>query len=269
MNNFDTYKDFINNILSIRGRFAIPSDTYKERHHIIPKCIGGKDSEDNLIDLYADEHFIAHKLLYEAFPNNYSLLKAYGLMAFMSSSNQERRELTAQEYKEVREALHTVPMPEKTRVKISNANKGKTAWNKGLTKETDERVALNGKNLSESLIKNGIRKGEKNSQFGNKGRITGSKNPMHKASAKEKISKRMKLNNPMKDPAVAEKVHSKLRGRPSHNSVKVRCVETGETFNSINELIRCKQLYSGVYQAIRKGEAYRGYHYIKLEVEDE
>lgn len=269
MNRLAEYKNFINNILNTRGRFAISDNRYKERHHILPRSLGGKDIEENLIDLYADEHFIAHKLLYEAYPDNYSLVKAYSMMAFVVDSNQKRYRLTAEEYREVREALHKVPVPEKTKLKISEANTGKTAWNKGLTKETDERVALHSKNLSESLIKNGTRKGENNSQFGNKGRISGSKNPMHKAAAKEKIGKHMKHNNPMKDPAVAEKAHSKLRGRPTHNSVKVKCVETGETFNSIRELISCKQLYSGVYQAIRKGEAYRGYHYIKLEVEDE
>lgn len=57
------YSDFIRNILDTRGRFCIPKGEYKERHHIIPKCIGGTNDEDNLIDLYAHEHFIAHELL--------------------------------------------------------------------------------------------------------------------------------------------------------------------------------------------------------------
>lgn len=58
-----TYQDFIQNILNTRGRFGIPEGEYKERHHIVPKCIGGTNDKDNLIDLYAREHFIAHKLL--------------------------------------------------------------------------------------------------------------------------------------------------------------------------------------------------------------
>jgi 5-methylcytosine-specific restriction endonuclease McrA len=36
---------------------------YKERHHIIPKCLGGSDNLDNLVDLTAREHFIIHKIL--------------------------------------------------------------------------------------------------------------------------------------------------------------------------------------------------------------
>ena len=36
---------------------------YKEKHHIIPRCLGGKDTKDNLAILTAREHFIVHLLL--------------------------------------------------------------------------------------------------------------------------------------------------------------------------------------------------------------
>jgi len=36
---------------------------YKEKHHIIPRCLGGKDTKDNLAILTAREHFIVHMLL--------------------------------------------------------------------------------------------------------------------------------------------------------------------------------------------------------------
>jgi hypothetical protein len=49
-----------------------------EIHHIVPKCIGGCDSDFNLVKLTYREHFIAHKLLCKVFPDdvgiNYSLL---------------------------------------------------------------------------------------------------------------------------------------------------------------------------------------------------
>ena len=31
---------------------------YKEKHHIIPKCMGGSNEKQNLIELTAKEHFI-------------------------------------------------------------------------------------------------------------------------------------------------------------------------------------------------------------------
>lgn len=35
---------------------------YVEKHHIIPKSLGGKDTADNLVKLTAREHFICHWL---------------------------------------------------------------------------------------------------------------------------------------------------------------------------------------------------------------
>ena len=36
---------------------------HKEAHHIIPRCLGGSDSKDNLVNLTYREHYIAHLLL--------------------------------------------------------------------------------------------------------------------------------------------------------------------------------------------------------------
>jgi hypothetical protein len=36
---------------------------YIERHHIIPRSLGGSDDEENLVEFTAREHFIAHLLL--------------------------------------------------------------------------------------------------------------------------------------------------------------------------------------------------------------
>ena len=49
-------------IESARNR-TLPSDTYTESHHIIPRSLGGSDDKNNLVDLTAREHYIAHLLL--------------------------------------------------------------------------------------------------------------------------------------------------------------------------------------------------------------
>ena len=36
---------------------------YKERHHVIPRSLGGDNTKDNLVELTAREHFICHWLL--------------------------------------------------------------------------------------------------------------------------------------------------------------------------------------------------------------
>lgn len=39
------------------------ADCYVEQHHIIPRSEGGLDEPDNLVNLTAREHYIAHLLL--------------------------------------------------------------------------------------------------------------------------------------------------------------------------------------------------------------
>lgn len=96
-----TYDEFINNILETRGRFAC-GDEYHERHHIIPRCIGGTNDEENLIDLFAKEHFEAHRLLALENPNNSKLIYAWYMISYVESSNQERYKLNAEEYEEIK-----------------------------------------------------------------------------------------------------------------------------------------------------------------------
>lgn len=99
-----TYEEFINNIIETRGRNGC-GDEYHETHHIIPKCMSGTNEKDNLIDLFAQEHFIAHKLLAAENPNNDSIQYGWTMMAFVKSENQDRYELTPKEYEEAKIAL--------------------------------------------------------------------------------------------------------------------------------------------------------------------
>lgn len=96
------YQEFINNILHIRGRF-MGNDEYHERHHIVPKCKGGTDAKENLIDLFAREHFIVHKLLAEENVGDDQLACAYAIMAFAKDKNQQRYELSPEEYEDARQ----------------------------------------------------------------------------------------------------------------------------------------------------------------------
>lgn len=61
-------------------------DGYTEKHHIIPKCMGGDDSDSNLIIMSAREHFIAHMLLYRIHGTK-ELLYAINMMTIHNSDN--------------------------------------------------------------------------------------------------------------------------------------------------------------------------------------
>ena len=97
----ETYEEFIDNILNTRGRFEC-GDEYHERHHIVPKCMGGGNETENLIDLYAREHFIAHKLLALENPENDKLTYAWNRMCNSKNGNYQ---ITAEEYEKARIAF--------------------------------------------------------------------------------------------------------------------------------------------------------------------
>ena len=63
---------------------------YKERHHITPKCMGGNDSESNLVYLTPEEHYVCHQILIKMYPSQNSLVFAAQMMAVNNSSTQKR-----------------------------------------------------------------------------------------------------------------------------------------------------------------------------------
>lgn len=162
----ESYNDFINNILSTRGRFAC-GEEYHERHHIIPKCLGGNNDEDNLIDLYGREHFIAHRLLALENPYNKDLLYAWNLMAFVKRDYQERYELSPEEYEEIRKIFsHKISginnpfygkhHSDETKIKMSKnhsdfSGKNHPMWGKHFTEEHKDKIRQSkiGKKASE------------------------------------------------------------------------------------------------------------------------
>ncbi len=62
---------------------------YTERHHIIPRCMGGTNEKSNLVKLTAREHFLCHWLLWKQHRTP-KLGFAFNCMRFSSKSNQQR-----------------------------------------------------------------------------------------------------------------------------------------------------------------------------------
>lgn len=99
-----TYEEFIDNIIANRGRFGCEEE-YCERHHILPQCCGGTDDLDNLVDLYAREHFEAHRLLALENPDNHGLIYAWWMMSHGKNQDRVTHDITAEEYEEARIAF--------------------------------------------------------------------------------------------------------------------------------------------------------------------
>jgi hypothetical protein len=66
-------------------------DGYKEKHHIIPKCIGGNNDKENIVKLTAKEHFLCHILLCEIYPKNIKLYQALWLMSTNKNKKKGKR----------------------------------------------------------------------------------------------------------------------------------------------------------------------------------
>lgn len=161
-----SYKEFIDNILNTRGRFAC-GDEYKERHHIIPRCMGGTNDEDNLIDLYAREHFEAHRLLALENPNKKGLVFAWFAMANLKDKKQKRVKVSAIEYEEARKSYSK--MCKKIYSGKNNPNYGR--------KHTEE---------------------ERKLMSNNHGRYFGKSNHFYGKKHTEETRKKMKTNNTKK-----------------------------------------------------------------------
>ena len=157
-----TYQEFIDNILETRGRFGC-GDEYHEQHHIVPKCMDGNNDKENLIDLFAKEHFEAHRLLALENPDNDKLVYAWWNMAHITKFNQRNYEITAEEYEEARisfskmisEAMKGRKFSDKTIKKMKSTAKERFGipennpmYGKKHSKETRDKISESKKNVS-------------------------------------------------------------------------------------------------------------------------
>ena len=147
------------------------SEGYVEKHHIIPRCLGGSDSTENIVSLYPEEHYLAHLLLCKLNKGNSKLLyaamnmtsgaminngkrnnKAYGWLrrqyaeSMSGDNNPARRDPNLQ--KEAAKKRVGQKRTEETKAKMSSAQKGRT-----FSEETKLKMAEAAKNrppISES-----------------------------------------------------------------------------------------------------------------------
>ena len=64
---------------------------YSERHHIVPRCLGGDNTLSNIVRLTPEEHYVAHQLLVKMHPSDHRLLWAASNMTGASAKQPHRR----------------------------------------------------------------------------------------------------------------------------------------------------------------------------------
>jgi len=60
---------------------------YTEKHHIIPRCMGGSNDHRNLVRLTPEAHYVAHQLLVKIYPDNALLIYAANMMTCGRNTN--------------------------------------------------------------------------------------------------------------------------------------------------------------------------------------
>ncbi|UGO48574.1 putative homing endonuclease [Klebsiella phage vB_KaeM_Boboto] len=177
------YQNVYNSLIS-RARARESLLGYKETHHIIPRCIGGSDDKENLVELTGREHFIAHWLLCKIYDAP-GLKKAFGLMCLTGKNRSYK--VSSQLYELGKRRLSEAATGRKasieTREKISKSLKGREF--------TEEHLANMKKPKSEEAKKNiaAAKVGVLNPMYGT---ISPTRNVPHTKETRDVISLRTK-----------------------------------------------------------------------------
>lgn len=116
-------------------------DGYFEKHHIVPRSMGGSNSKDNLINLSAREHLICHILLAKIYGGK--LWAAVNRMTNFGEKNSRKYEIYRRSYSKSISGSgnprYGLEVKKSTRDAIGNKNKGKTC-----SKETKIKLSKSG-----------------------------------------------------------------------------------------------------------------------------
>lgn len=157
--NYQTIYDDIIKKAKIENRKK-SKDLYFEKHHIIPKCISGDDSLENLILLTGKEHFICHHLLTKIYPDSNSLHTAFWLMCIYTSSNQKRIKPTSTTFETAKHNFATIQSKRISEYNTLNPKKGELNGMYGIHRYGDENPFYGKTHSDEAKQKIGL----KNSQ---------------------------------------------------------------------------------------------------------
>ena len=161
------YIKVYNQLISKRKNEII-TDGYYERHHILPKSMGGGNNKDNIVILTAREHFIAHWLLWRAYRTP-SMAYAFNMM---TTNKYGERYCNSRGFEEAKQAF-IISRTGKIMPNISKALKGnilseahKAAISKSSPVWDDKRRAAMSKVHKGIKKPDGHQVGENNSRYG-------------------------------------------------------------------------------------------------------
>jgi hypothetical protein len=211
----------------IGSRIADPAKGKHHKHHIAPASWHPEHAKNkkNLVRLTHREHFVIHKMLHRAFPEDVSMSRAFHLMSTfgVGSCKGTRRFASSKQYSESRKWV-SAEMSANNPMKRVEVKAKKSAWEKANYDNKPDDAGNNYKKNNPmrdpEKIKKMVETRRKNGSYTrktstrdvtNSGKPTNVirrftyNNPMRDPVFAGKLIERMKNNNPMRDPEVARK----------------------------------------------------------------
>lgn len=161
------YTKWYYNIINRAQSRVLPEEVYTEKHHVIPRSLGGSDDSGNIAVLTAREHWICHLLLTKMTTGNdrYKMAYALNMMTHVQRIGEGRYLPPSKLYeysKEIhREAITRCWTPEKRKEhakKISKITRGRKHLPETIEKMKNKKWT---KRAEESRLKNCLKSAKK------------------------------------------------------------------------------------------------------------
>jgi hypothetical protein len=209
------YTSVYNSIIERAKSRILPKEIYTEKHHILPKSLGGTNDSTNLVRLTAREHFICHLLLPKMVTGIYKRNMSFALWSMITmdhSTSRNRYKINSRMFQSIKiqvarakSDLHKGKIVSvETRKKMSDSRKNHAGPNKGKKMSTEQKLKLSkahtGKVIAQLTVDKILesRKEYKHSEEtrkkiseGNKGKAMPSKTDDQKKSISKKLKGRV------------------------------------------------------------------------------
>lgn len=186
------YSNWYNDIINRAKTRTL--DGYKERHHIVPRSLGGDDSKENMVDLTAREHFICHWLLVKMHSGIARGKMINAIVMMKAAADHQDRYFNSRVYEKLREEY---------RQYISNMNKGRVQPLHEKIKQIEAMTGRKRKPFNQEWLERlaASNRGERNGMYGKR----------HSEATKERMSYAAK-NRRKETPEEIERRISRIRG---------------------------------------------------------
>ena len=188
-----------------RGRTL---DGYRERHHVVPRCMGGTNTPSNVVEVTPEEHYVAHQLLVKMHPRATGLAVAAVLIAKRATRNKAYGWLRRKHAEVMSERMRGKEHSPQTVAKLSAAKMGRKHPR---TPEWTEKIAAANRGKRHT---HETRSRMSEAQRGNTHNLGKTFSPEHRANLSAALIGHKSNPGVSKTPEHRAKIAAALTGRP-------------------------------------------------------